>query len=86
MAGRVAEFLVRVKSLGQKKAIGDIQELGRAVDSASEAHNRAGKASDNFHNRQAKGVIGTANSTKVSPKWHKPLVQVVVVLLALTLL
>lgn len=60
----IGEFLVRVKSVGMKPVTRDIDAMGAAVDKATVASDRGTKASKDFYNTQAKGVIGTANSTK----------------------
>ena len=65
MAGIIkALFQVDVKSKGLGKAKGDVDALGKSTQNLGGAHKDAEKAANAHYNTQAKGVIGTANSSK----------------------
>lgn len=60
----IAEFLVKVGSIGLKKAKQEVTDLGASVENVGAANKRAELASRAYFDTQAKGVIGVANSTK----------------------
>lgn len=59
-----ALFEVAVKSTGLGKAKGDLDAMGKSAQNAGKAHHTARDAAEAHYAVQAKGVIGTANSTK----------------------
>ena len=59
-----ALFEVAVKSTGLGKAKADTDALGKSAQNVGKAHNTARDAAEAHYAVQAKGVIGTANSTK----------------------
>jgi hypothetical protein len=62
--GFIAEFLVKVSSLGAPKVKKDIESVAQTVDRVAAAHANAGKSTKDLYSTMEKGVIGTANSTK----------------------
>lgn len=56
-----------------KAATAGVRGLGAEVEKTASAHKRAGKEADTHFNRQEKGVIGTANSTKSFAKLRQTL-------------
>ena len=64
MARNVATFVVDVVTKGLKAARDGTQNLGANIRAAASSYNAADKSAGGFYNTQAKGVIGTANSTK----------------------
>ena len=59
-----ALFEVAVKSTGLGKAKGDLDAMGKSAQNVQKSHNAARDAAEAHYAVQAKGVIGTANSTK----------------------
>ena len=59
-----ALFEVAVKSTGLGKTKADTDALGKSAQNVGKAHNTARDAAEAHYAVQAKGVIGTANSTK----------------------
>ena len=62
--GMIAEFLVKVGSAGLGKTKKDVDDLANSTDNVGRAHTRTAEAARMHFDTQAKGVIGTANSTK----------------------
>lgn len=59
-----ATFIVDVVSKGLKVARDSVAHMGQSIRDTASAHRDANKAAGDHYNTQAKGVIGTANSTK----------------------
>lgn len=59
-----ALFEVAVKSTGLGKAKGDLDAMGKSAQNVQKSHHAARDAAEAHYAVQAKGVIGTANSTK----------------------
>ena len=55
---------VAVKAVGAGKAKGDLDAMGKSAQNVGKSHNAARDAAEAHYAVQAKGVIGTANSTK----------------------
>lgn len=65
MAGSsIVKYIVDVSSRGLKGVKDGIHGIGRSLRDNTAANRDATKAARDFHSTQAKGVIGTANSTK----------------------
>jgi hypothetical protein len=64
MAKAEAVWEVRVTSSGMKVTQKQSDDLGKSVERTNKRTREADSASKDFYNTQAKGVIGTANSTK----------------------
>lgn len=62
--GFIADFLVRVGSIGLGKAKKDVDDLANSTDRLTTAHRKAALAAGDHFNTTEKGIIGTANSTK----------------------
>ncbi len=64
MARNVATFVVDVVTKNLKAARLEVDSLGKGAQNATSGYNKANQAAGGFYNTQAKGVIGTANSTR----------------------
>lgn len=64
MARNTATFIVDVVTKGLKPARDAIAGVGKNAREAAAGYNAANTGAKDFYNTQAKGVIGTANSTK----------------------
>ena len=64
MAKTIATFEVVVKGKNISVVAKDTERLGKAIDNTEKKQNKADKTQKNYYNRQEKGVIGVANSTK----------------------
>jgi len=62
--GMIAEFLVKVGSVGLGKTKKDVDALAQSTENVGRAHTRTAMAAHAYYDTQAKGVIGTANGTK----------------------
>ena len=60
----IANFLVNVGSKGLGKTKGEVDALGKSTQNLGIAHGNTERAAHKNFDTQAKGIIGTANSTK----------------------
>lgn len=64
MASNEAKFIVTAEGKNIKPVTDQTDKLGRTAQRTKKAYEDATKATGDFYNTQAKGIIGTANSTK----------------------
>lgn len=60
----IAEFLVKVASVGLNTTKKNIDDLGKSTQDLGRSNNIAERAARMHYDTQSKGIIGTANSTK----------------------